>query len=168
MNGTNDFDFLHGTWRVANRRLTAPLSGGDSNIGSDIGWEEFPGESVVRPLFGGAGNIDEIAFPTLGRRGATLRLYDREARQWSIFWSDSRTGRLDPPVTGGFTGDRGDFHGDDTYGGRPIRVHVTWYRLGPDAARWEQEFSADGGRSWELNWTMDLTRTGAALDGLAA
>ncbi|MFF2074747.1 hypothetical protein ACFVXG_08315 [Kitasatospora sp. NPDC058162] len=165
MNGMNDFDFLHGTWSVANRRLTAPLSGdGDG----DAGWEEFPGEAVIRPLFGGAGNIDEIVFPTLDRRGATLRLYDREARQWSIFWSDSRTGRLDPPVTGGFTGDRGDFHGEDSYGGRPIRVHFTWHRLGPDTARWEQEFSADGGRSWELNWTMDLTRTGAAFDGLAA
>ncbi|MFD8701135.1 hypothetical protein ACFV1W_00750 [Kitasatospora sp. NPDC059648] len=155
----NDFDFLHGSWDVANRRLTAPLSG-------DGTWEEFPGHSVIRPLLGGAGNIDEITFPTRGRRGVTLRLFDRETGQWSIHWSDSRTGRLDPPVIGGFTGDRGDFHGEDTLDGRPIRVHFTWYRLGPDSARWEQEFSADGGRSWELNWTMDLTRTGPAFDGL--
>ncbi|MEU6969830.1 hypothetical protein AB0A71_19190 [Kitasatospora aureofaciens] len=157
----NDFDFLYGTWDVANRRLTAPLSGGGA-------WEEFPGHSVIRPLFGGAGNIDEITFPTRGLRGVTLRLFDHETGQWAIHWSDSRTGRLDPPVTGGFTGDRGDFHGEDTLGGRPIRVHFTWYRLGPDSARWEQEFSADGGRSWELNWTMDFTRTGAAFEGLGA
>ncbi|MBP0452602.1 MULTISPECIES: hypothetical protein [unclassified Kitasatospora] len=148
----NDFDFLHGSWDVANRRLTGPLTGGDS-------WEEFPGHAVVRPLFGGNGNIDEITFPTLGRQGVTLRLFDRERKEWSIHWADSRTGRLDPPVVGGFTGDRGDFHGEDTYRGLPIRVHFVWWRLTADSARWEQEFSADGGRSWELNWVMELTRT---------
>ncbi|MGW4821752.1 hypothetical protein ACWEP4_22895 [Streptomyces sp. NPDC004227] len=153
----DDFDFLHGSWNVANRRLTTPLGGPGATT-----WEEFPGHSVIQPLFGGAGNIDEITFPTLGRQGVTLRLFDHETRQWSIHWSDSRTGRLDPPVIGGFTGDRGDFHGDDTYDGRPIRVHFTWHRLGPEAARWEQEFSGDGGRTWELNWIMDLTRTGSA------
>ncbi|MGW7102332.1 hypothetical protein [Streptomyces sp. NPDC054838] len=152
----DDFDFLHGCWDVANRRLAAPLGSGPAT------WAEFPGHAVVRPLFGGAGNIDELSLPTLARQGVTLRLFDRELARWSIHWSDSRTGRLDPPVVGGFTGDRGDFHGEDTHDGRPIRVHFTWYRLGPDAARWEQEFSADGGLTWELNWIMDLTRTGAA------
>jgi hypothetical protein len=147
----NDFDFLHGSWHVANRKLTAPLTGGDD-------WEEFPGASVVRPLFGGAGNIDELTLPTLGRQGVTLRLFDQERKEWAIHWSDSRTGRLDPPVVGGFDGDRGDFYGDDSYLGRPIRVHFTWHRLGADAARWEQRFSADGGASWELNWVMELSR----------
>ncbi len=153
----DDFAFLHGSWNVANRRLTTPLGGPGATT-----WEEFPGQAVVRPLFGSAGNIDEITFPTLGRQGVTLRLFDRETRQWSIHWSDSRTGRLDPPVIGGFTGDRGDFHGEDTYHGRPIRVHFTWYRLGPDTARWAQEFSGDDGGTWELNWIMDLTRAGSA------
>ncbi|MFI9364346.1 hypothetical protein ACIG5E_25325 [Kitasatospora sp. NPDC053057] len=157
----NDFDFFHGSWDVANRRLTAPLTGGGT-------WEEFPGHTAVRPLFAGAGNIEELVFPTLDRRGVTLRLFDRTTERWSIYWSDSRTGRLDPPVTGGFTGDRGDFYGEDVHDGRPILVHFTWYRLGPDTARWEQEFSADEGRRWELNWTMDFSRTGPALGGLGA
>ncbi|MFF1792690.1 hypothetical protein ACFVXQ_00360 [Kitasatospora sp. NPDC058263] len=155
----NDFDFLHGSWHVANRRLTTPLGSAGAGAGT---WEEFPGHSVIQPLFGGAGNIDEITFPTLGRQGVTLRLFDHGTKLWSIHWSDSRTGRLDPPVVGAFTGDRGDFHGEDTYDGRLIRVHFTWYRLGPDAARWEQEFSGDGGLTRELNWIMDFTRTGPA------
>ncbi|KAF3463368.1 hypothetical protein [Streptomyces sp. Tu 3180] len=150
----DDFDFLHGSWDVASRRLTTPLGSGPGTRG------EFPGHAMVRPLFGGAGNIDEITFPTLGRQGVTLRLFDRETERWPLHRSDSRTGRLDPPVVGGFTGGRGDFHGEDTCHGRPIRVHFAWYRLGPDTARREQGFSADDGRSWELNWIMGLTRTG--------
>lgn len=153
--GMNDFDFLHGTWTGANRKIEEPLTGSDS-------WVEFPSSLVVQSLFGGAGNIDEVTFPTLGRRGATLRLHDRESGQWSIHWADSRTGRLDPPVVGGFVGDRGDFYGEDTLRGRPIRVQFTWYRLTPDTARWEQRFSPDDGATWELNWVMDFTRTGAA------
>ncbi|WP_406285315.1 hypothetical protein [Streptomyces sp. NBC_00209] len=152
----NGVDFLTGTWDVANRRLTTQLTPGPAT------WAEFPATTAGHSLFGGAGNIDEITFPTLGHQGATLRLFDRETELWSLYWSDSRNGRLFPPVTGRFTGDRGDFHGNDTHEGRPVRVHFVWHRLGPDAARWEQEFSADGGASWQLNWTMDFTRTGRA------
>lgn len=59
----NDFDFLFGTWKGANRRLTSPLSGEDE-------WEEFPGELACRPIFGGAGNIEEVAFPTKASLGS--------------------------------------------------------------------------------------------------
>ncbi|NUU20709.1 MAG: hypothetical protein HOV68_04205, partial [Streptomycetaceae bacterium] len=96
----DDFHFLHGTWDVANRKLTRLFADRDE-------WEEFPGRATVRPLLGGLGNIDEITFPTHGWAGTTLRLYDLATRKWSIHWASSRTGRLDPPVVGGFDGDRG-------------------------------------------------------------
>ncbi|MFF8881332.1 hypothetical protein [Streptomyces flaveolus] len=115
--------------------------------------------AVVRPPFGGAGNIHEITFSTLRRQGVTPRLFDRETERWSLHRSDSRKGRLDPPVVGGFPGDRGVFHGEDTYNDRPIRVHFARYRLGPHTARWEKGLSPDDGRSWESNWVMDITRT---------
>jgi hypothetical protein len=35
---------------------------------------------------------------------------------------------------------------------------VTWTRPPPDAARWEQAFSAGGGKTWEINWVTDFTR----------
>jgi hypothetical protein len=28
----------------------------------------------------------------------------------------------------------------------------------PDACRWEQAYSADGGKTWETNWTMEFSR----------
>ena len=55
-------------------------------------------------------------------------------------------------------GDRGEFYGLDDDDGRPVEVRFVWTRLGPDSARWEQWFSYDAGRSWEMNWTNTLTR----------
>jgi hypothetical protein len=64
---------------------------------------------------------------------------------------------MDPPVVGGFAGDRGEFYGEDEDEGRPVRVRFVWTRLSPDAARWEQAFSFGGG-PWETNWVMEFTR----------
>jgi hypothetical protein len=147
----HDFDFLIGSWNVANRRLTRLFVGSTE-------WEEFPGHSTVRPLFDGAANIDEITFPTLGNQGATMRLFAPQRREWSIYWASSRTGTLFPPVVGTFNNGRGDFYGDDTHEGQPIKAHFIWSHITPTSAHWEQEFSHDGGKTWETNWTMELSR----------
>ncbi|NUT45415.1 MAG: hypothetical protein HOV86_36040, partial [Thermoactinospora sp.] len=80
-------------------------------------------------------------------------------RQWSIYWGSSRTGTLDTrPMVGGFEGDRGEFFGEETHEGRPVRCRFLWSAGDGDTARWEQAFSADEGLTWETNWTMDFTR----------
>ena len=68
---------------------------------------------------------------------------------------------IDKPVVGSFSGTVGQFYNDDVLGGRPIRVRFTYRDLGPDRACWDQAFSPDMGRSWEVNWTMDFARAGA-------
>lgn len=86
----HDFDFLFGSWNVANRRLTALFEESDT-------WNEFPGRATVRPVLDGIGNIDEVTFPTHGFGGVTLRLFDLEKKVWRIYWSDTRTGVLARP-----------------------------------------------------------------------
>ncbi|MFT3917633.1 MAG: NIPSNAP family protein [Anaeromyxobacteraceae bacterium] len=111
----------------------------------------------MRPLPGGLGNLDEFRtdfWP--GFVGMTFRFHDPVARTWSIHWADSRGHALQPPVVGRFEGDTGIFEGDDTLDGRPVRVRFTWTR--GESPRWEQAFSPDGGRTWETNWTMAMTR----------
>ncbi|MEU3336577.1 hypothetical protein [Streptomyces sp. NPDC006668] len=152
MSSPHDFDFLHGEWEVANRRRTDFLA-------PDSGWEEFPATHWCRPLFDGAANIDEIDMPHLGAKGLTLRLFDQERKEWSLSWSSSRTGTLFPPVVGGFDGERGEFHGDDTYDGKDVRVRYVWADVSPVSAHWEQAFSVDDGRTWVTNWTMDFSRS---------
>ena len=148
----HDFDFLPGRWTIANRRLRARGAGCTT-------WDEFAGASEARAHLGGVANSDENDFPARGFSGMTVRAFDRARRLWSIYWIDSVSGRLAPPVVGGFDGNRGTFVGDDVDGERPVRVVFTWTRRGPDAARWEQAFSYDGGRSWETNWIMELNRS---------
>jgi hypothetical protein len=146
----HDFDFLAGAWNVVSRRLKARFAGCDD-------WDVYDGTSRCTPHFGGAANVDEIAFPARGFTGLTLRLFEPAQRRWSIFWANSRDGVLLPPVFGGFSGDRGVFFGDDVDDGVPVHVRYVWTREGPDAARWEQAFSRDGA-AWETNWVMEFRR----------
>jgi hypothetical protein len=147
----NDFDFFTGTWDVANRRLADFLD-------ETSGWEEFPGVSRASRHFDGGANVDEIEFPTKGDAGLTLRLFDHEREQWSLYWSSRRTGTQFPPVVGRFTDGRGEFYGDDTYHGRDVRARFVWSDISERSAHWEQAFSVDDGETWVTNWTMELTR----------
>jgi hypothetical protein len=145
-----DFDFLIGSWSVMHRRLKARLTGSDE-------WDEFPGTSRCEKRLGGLVNVDENVFPTKGHAGMTMRVFDPAQLRWSIYWVDSRVGVLTPPVIGGFTGDGGEFFGEDRHDGKPVLVQFRWTRLRDDAARWEQAFSIDG-ESWEWHWVMEFTR----------
>ena len=147
----NDFDFLTGTWDVANRRRTDFLDEASA-------WEEFPAVSRATRHFGGAANFDEIEFTTKGYAGLTLRLYDPEREEWSLYWVSKRDGRLTTPVVGRFVDGRGEFFGDDEYEGKQIRVRFLWTDITATSAHWEQAFSLDGEKTWLTNWTMDSTR----------
>jgi len=162
--GSHDFDFLIGDWKIANRKRLAVLRDDDR-------WERFEAVSHARPLPGGVGNFDDFISDGWrpGRIGVTLRVFNARTGLWSLYWMtnqgggiDPLTNHLEPPVVGRWQGDQGVFEGDDTYEGRPIRVRYTWRRLDADHAHWEQAFSADQGRRWETNWTMELTRRPAA------
>lgn len=151
--GRADFDFVFGSWKVHNRRLRERLRGSDS-------WEEFEGFSVARPILGGLGNIDEI---TMHREsgvleGFTIRLFNPAAQEWSIYWADSLSGLLYTPMIGRFENDRGEFYAHEPFEGRHIISRFIWVHPTPDACRWEQSFSPDGGKTWEVNWVMEMTR----------
>jgi hypothetical protein len=146
----HDFDFLAGAWTFRNRRLKKRLVGSND-------WEEFPAVDCAQIYLGGVVNVDELQFPTKGWAGATVRNFDLEKRQWSIWWISSKSGKMSPAVVGGFSGDRGEFYGEDEDEGRPIKARFLWIKQGKDHAHWEQAFSLDG-KSWEVNWVNELTR----------
>lgn len=154
--GSHDFDFLIGDWRARVRRLPERLVGSDK-------WIEYEGISNHHKLLGSNSNFEEFEVRTRDGtghlKGQTLRLYNPETRQWSIYLVDVDKGTLGlPPVVGGFTGKRGEFYDQETWKGRAILVRYLWLDLSPSSARMEQAFSADGGKNWETNWICELTR----------
>jgi NIPSNAP len=153
--GARDFDFWMGSWKVHNRRLRERLKGSTN-------WDEFGSTSEARPLLGGVGNEDVFRTDFAGGfTGMSFRFFDKATGLWSIHWADSRFGTLDSGVVGSFKGDVGVFEGSDTFEGRSIRVRYTWSRVTTPKPRWEQAFSEDGGKTWETNWVMDMTRNDA-------
>jgi hypothetical protein len=112
----------------------------------------------------GAVTVDELALADEGVRGFTFRTLNRQTRTWSIYWVNSATGQLDPhPVIGSFNADgTGVFEAPDLYDGHEILCRFTWSDITPTTARWRQEFSTDGGQTWEPNWYMDSTKMPAA------
>ena len=149
----HDFDFEFGTWKTEVRRLAKPLSGSQE-------WIAYTGTTIVRPLLGGRSNIAELAIEGASGRidGVSLRLYDPATKQWSLNFASLRNGALTAPVVGGFRDGRGEFHGCDELDGRAVRVRFVISEVTRDSARFEQAFSADDGKTWEVNWTATDTR----------
>lgn len=151
----SDFSYFEGGWTTTQRRLRTRTPGSSD-------WEEFPGTLCMTPYLNRGATVDELYFPTRHTAGLTLRLFDPQRRQWSIYFISSVNGRLDPiPVVGGFEGNRGEFYATDSIDGRQIRVRYLWTIVDRDHARWEQAFSFDD-RTWETNWIADFTRGNAA------
>jgi hypothetical protein len=152
-----DFDFIIGDWRVSHRRLNVRLQGCQE-------WTAFRGTSSTRKILAGFGNVEDnvLHFPDGDVRAAAFRSYDPNTRSWAIWWLDGRAPHsLDTPVVGSFSGTVGTFLANDVLEGQPIQVRFIW-RTNPGAnPGWEQAFSADGGTTWETNWTMEFERSGA-------
>ena len=150
----HDFDFLIGHWRVHHWRLKDRLANSHE-------WVEFEGTSSLVMTMDGKGTMDDnyIGLPGGPYRAMGIRGYDPKTQTWAIWWLDARNPHtIEPPVIGNFQNGVGTFEGDDTFGGKPIKVRFTWSRITPTSAHWEQAFSADGGKSWETNWRMDFER----------
>jgi hypothetical protein len=145
--GQRDFDFEIGTWTTRLSRLVRPLTGSTT-------WVKYEGTTIVRKVWDGRANLVELLVtgPAGRIEGLSLRLYSPQARQWSLHFSNSRDGALAPPVIGGFTDGRGEFYGQDTLDGRAILVRFVISDITANSCRFEQAFSADGGKTWEVNW----------------
>jgi hypothetical protein len=155
--GAHDFDFLIGDWKAHLWRLPDRLVGSTK-------WIEYEGFSNHRKIYGSNANMEEFevrsAKANLTIRAQTLRLYDPKARQWSIYGLDVDKGQVGLPATIGEGRGPGflELYDMEPWDGRMILVRYQWKSLAPTHAHMEQAFSADGGKTWEVNWICDLTR----------
>ena len=68
------------------------------------------------------------------------------------------TTTVTPLLDGRFEGGVGRFEGHDRLGDRAIRVRFEIRESQPGIWLFEQAFSADGGRTWEVNWIAEDRR----------
>jgi hypothetical protein len=157
--GQHDFDFESGTWRTHIKRLLHPLSGSST-------WAEYDGTSVVHKVWNGRANLLEleVSGPSGQIEALSLRVYNPGAHQWSLNFSNSRVGTLGVPTIGEFRDGRGEFYDQETIGDRAVLVRFIISDITPDSCHFEQAFSLDGGRSWEVNWIATDTRIADAAD----
>ena len=152
--GQHDFDFEVGTWKIHLKRL-------DHRLVGSTNWVEFDGTSVTRKVWDGRAQLEEFETdsPTGGHiEGLTLRLYDPQTHQWSLYWATSKSGAMGPPTIGEFKNGRGEFFDQETFNGRAIFVRFVISDITPNSCRFEQAFSDDGGKTWEVNWIAVDTR----------
>jgi hypothetical protein len=151
--GQNDFDFEIGTWKTHLKRLLNPLSGSTS-------WVEYEGTTVVRKVWNGRANLVELVAdgPAGHFEGLSLRLYNPQSRQWSLNFAGIKGGVMTTPTIGEFKNGRGEFYSQETLDGRAIFVRFVISDITPNSCRFEQAFSADGGKTWEVNWIAVDTR----------
>lgn len=151
--GQHDFDFEIGDWKTHVRRLAHPLSGSPE-------WIECEGTTVVRKVWEGRANLLELEAdcPTGHFEGLNLRLYNPQSHQWSLNFANSNQGTLNQPTIGEFKNGRGEFYDQEDFNGRTILVRFVISDITPNSCRFEQAFSTDGGKTWEVNWIATDTR----------
>jgi hypothetical protein len=149
------FDFEWGAWRAHVRRLVHPLTGSHT-------WVSYDGPSVVRKLWSGRANLGEIDLtgPTGRIVGLSLRLYNPQAHEWNISFSALGDGILGtPPTVGAFVDGRGEFYDQETMAnGRAIYNRFVFSHVSRSRFHFEQAFSDNGGRTWEVNWIADFSK----------
>src|ERR1700684_1125793 len=152
--GQHDFDPLIGSWKYHLRRRLRPLTGSTE-------WVDLDGTGVCYKIWDGRAQLDtiEVDGPTTGHiEGLTLRTYNPQSHQWRLYWANSKTGVMDPPQVGEFKDGRGEFFAQDTINGKVVLIRFAWTNLTTNTPHFEQSFSADGGKTWEVNWITDQTR----------
>jgi hypothetical protein len=161
--GQDDFDFEIGTWKSHLSRLLHPLSGSTT-------WAEYEGTTVVRKVWDGRANL--VEFEADGPAGhieaLSLRLYNPQSRQWSLNFANSKSGALSQPTIGEFKNSRGEFFDQESFNDRAILVRFVISDITPNSCRFEQAFSEDGGKSWEVNWIATDTRVHDESNAAAA
>ena len=149
--GQHDWDTMFGTWKIHLHRRLRPLTGSNE-------WVDLESHDNTRKVWNGRANLDELeADGASGHiEGLTLRLYNPHSHQWSIYWSNSKTGTLENPMIGGYQNGRGEFYDQEMFGDRSIYVRFVWTNVTDNSGDFEQAFSDDGGKTWEANWVTNM------------
>ncbi|HUO27457.1 MAG TPA: hypothetical protein VMU61_17460 [Candidatus Aquilonibacter sp.] len=159
LNGERDFDFELGSWNIHLKRRLRPLTGSNT-------WVDFDGTSMTRKVWDGRAQIEEFETDGAGGHieGLTLRTYNPQTHEWRLYWANSKDGILVVPQIGKFKDGVGEFYAQDTLNGKSIFIRFIWSKTDTNTPHFEQSFSDDGGKTWEVNWITNQTRVSKSTE----
>ncbi len=122
VDGAHNFDFLIGNWKAHVRRLPDRLNGSNT-------WVEYDWISNHKKILDSNANFEEFEVDNpekhLHIKAQTLRLYNPESHQWSIYLLDVDKGMLSlPPVVGQFRG-----IGENSLTRRVLKGERFWFAM---------------------------------------
>jgi hypothetical protein len=143
--GQHDFDFIFGRWKIHLKRRVPAATGSDT-------WTEFDGYGLYRKVWDGRANLNEFEAdsPTGHVQGLTLRTYNPQTHQWSLYWASSQDGVLDIPQIGQFRNGQGEFTPRIRWTVRPSSFAMcgrTTGRVRPTSSRLSPPMAARAGMS---------------------
>ena len=146
--GAAVFDWLEGSWDLDCDLFTPEGQRTHLSGEWDFGW-----------IVDGRMMQDALYFfppgkPELRHGGTSLRMYDREDRQWNVVWF-SPGGNFFVALKGGKIDDRIVLHGADTDGNL---IRWSFNDIRADAFHWLGEKSPDHGKTWRLEQDMRVRR----------
>ncbi len=139
---SRQFDFWVGDWNVVTTRELTPA--GRSHIERAIGncaiWENW--SSLGEP----------------GYVGKSYNVYNADLKRWEQFWVDNQGGMIH--FLGGLTDGVMDFHTEaiPQTDGKTLTRRLRFYNLGADRVRQLGEGSADGGKTWAVEYDFTYQR----------
>ena len=142
------FDFWIGTWQV---HLAAQQE--------DLSWQTLDhARASIYPILGGRAILE--LWDAQRIKGYSLRYWDTAAQEWVLWLNWPGNNRSNANRMGGrFTHGRGEFFGAFQDGdGNRVQSVFTFSDITPFSLRWDDRYSADGGRSWSYNWRMEFLR----------
>lgn len=152
------FDFWIGKWAIRQSILQA-----------DGTYLHFPATTSVTRALDGCALVEHwegtVQFFWEGMnapramKGLSVRSYDPQTEQWSIYWMDTRAARFESPYVGGFADGKGEFYREwETPEAKQIG-RITFSGITPDSVQWSLAISRDGRQTWTTIWTMDMQRS---------
>jgi hypothetical protein len=151
--GAHDFDFDIGVWHTEITRRLHPLSDSTESM-------KLSGTVTIRRVWGGKAQLEEIEAdgPKGHWEGMSLFLYDPVAHQWNQSFIGAASGVFSPGFVGSFHEAKGELFQQDTLDGRSVLVRATWSDITPSSHKYQEHYSADGGKTWALSFSALKTR----------
>jgi len=149
--GRHDFDPLAGSWKGHTKYRAHPF-------GESDGWTESDGTEIFQKIWDGA--MLELSEGTSANVpvGLMLYTYNPQSEQWYVYFASRKDGKVGLPNVGEFRNGRGEFLVQDTLNGKSLLNRYVWSQIASSSPHFEESWSSDGGRTWELVRIVDLAR----------